>query len=192
MSVMQEDKREEQMRGGAITLESLEGTINKALKKINGRKENDICKYLPFNGGYMHHFTLRKMKAEQPKKLSELIDSYIIGNPSPKKVPHKPRKPRGSRKRPELITLTRDELDRLLSTLRQAGDHEIAARFSLKKSLNAIKKALIQSIRQHKVDHELWNAFSEALKAQVDDSTKALGAPARPPASAMVQIVSQP
>ena len=44
-------------------LDELESIIDKAIKKVNGRKENDLCKFIPMNsGGYMHHFTLKKMK----------------------------------------------------------------------------------------------------------------------------------
>lgn len=168
---------------GKLSLQEIEGRIAKALKKINGNKENDICKYLPFNGGYMHHFTLRKLKSEAPNKLSDMIDDYIMSVQSPKRVSHKPRKPRGSRKRPDLITLTREELDNLLAKLRGLGDHEMAAKFSLKGSLAAIKRALIASIRQNRIDHELWNAYVEA--ARPDDEGGS--GPIR--TSAMVQVV---
>ena len=60
-------------------LKDLEGIISKAIKKVNGRKENDLCKYLPMtSGGYMHHFTLRKMKNRQPGELSSIIEKFII------------------------------------------------------------------------------------------------------------------
>ncbi|MBM3207406.1 MAG: hypothetical protein FJZ57_02215, partial [Chlamydiae bacterium] len=51
----------------------IEDIIHKAIKKVNGRKENDLCKYIPMNsGGYMHHFTLKKMKNRQPAELGTL------------------------------------------------------------------------------------------------------------------------
>ena len=54
----------------------LQSTIEKALKKIKGTKENELCRYLPMDsGGYMHHFTFRKMKGECPKDLIALIRS---------------------------------------------------------------------------------------------------------------------
>ena len=40
--------------------------VGEAIKKVNGRKENDLCKYIPGSGGgYMHHFTLKKMKSKK-------------------------------------------------------------------------------------------------------------------------------
>ena len=60
-------------------LKDLEGIISKAIKKVNGRKENDLCKYIPMtSGGYMHHFTLKKMKNRQPQELGSLIEKFII------------------------------------------------------------------------------------------------------------------
>ena len=51
------------------SLKELEEIISKAIKKVNGTKENDLCKYLPMDsGGYMHHFTLRKMKHKDPNQ----------------------------------------------------------------------------------------------------------------------------
>ena len=41
--------------------EEMEKLILKAIKKVCGNKENDLCRYLPGpSGGYMHHFTLKK------------------------------------------------------------------------------------------------------------------------------------
>ena len=78
----------------------IEDVIAKAIKKVGGRKENDLCKYLPMStGGYMHHFTLRKMKLRQPQELSTIIEKFIINNDRPHSVPPKQRAARGSRKR---------------------------------------------------------------------------------------------
>ena len=55
----------------------LELLISAAIKKIGGRKENNICRYLPIStGGYIHHFTMRKMKTEAPDELQNLISKY--------------------------------------------------------------------------------------------------------------------
>ena len=71
--------REDAVEPKAKNLREVEEVIAKAIKKVNGRKENDLCKYLPMtSGGYMHHFTLRKMKNRQPHELSSLIEKFII------------------------------------------------------------------------------------------------------------------
>ena len=53
-------------------LQELEDVISKAIKKVRGTKENDLCKYIPVSsGGYIHHFTLRKMKYKELKAISK-------------------------------------------------------------------------------------------------------------------------
>src|ERR1700733_12988197 len=93
----------------------LEDLINKAIKKVRGSKENDICKYLPVDkGGYMHHFTLRKLKTEKPRELGSMISRYIINSDKPDRVAPKNRAARGSRKKQDVIMLTKTELDRVV------------------------------------------------------------------------------
>lgn len=147
-------------------LKDLEGVIAKAIKKVNGRKENDLCKYIPVStGGYIHHFTLRKMKSKQPSELSTMIEKFIINPNKPSVVSPKQRAPRGSRKRRDHITFTKGQLDKLLSMARVSGDKEMVTILSPKKSLAACKRDLIQCIRQGIVDHESWNDYVEAANA---------------------------
>jgi hypothetical protein len=47
-----------------------------------------------------------------------------------------------------------------------AGDKEIITILSPRRSLASYKKDLIQSIRQNRVEVELWNGYSEAIQAQ--------------------------
>lgn len=147
-------------------LKELESIIAKAIKKVNGKKENDLCKYIPVStGGYIHHFTLRKMKSKQPLELSTMIEKFIINPTKPSVVSPKQRAPRGSRKRRDLITFTKGQLDKLLHMARVSGDKEMVTVLSPKKSLAACKRDLIQSIRQGILDHELWNDYVEAANA---------------------------
>jgi hypothetical protein len=157
-------------RADTSTLRELEESISKAIQKIRGDKENDICKFLPGDrGGYMHHFTMRKMKNVQPRELQQMIKKYILDSEQPIRVAPKPRAARGSRKRPDLITLSKDELDRLVCTLRNAGDTELAGKLSKKRSLAACKRQLIASIRQNQIRPEYWSAYIEACKAHGPD-----------------------
>jgi hypothetical protein len=153
----------------AKSLKEVEDIITKAIKKIGVRKENELCKYLPMtSGGYMHHFTLRKMKIKQPTKLSSLIKKFIIDENRPSIVAPKQRAARGSRKRRDQITFTRIQLERMLNIARLAGDKEIISILSPKKSLATYKRELIQSIRHGKIDQELWNGYVESVGAQQD------------------------
>ncbi|KPK33248.1 MAG: hypothetical protein AMS24_01675 [Chlamydiae bacterium SM23_39] len=155
----------------------LEEVIAKAIKKVGASKENDLCKYLPITtGGYMHHFTLKKMKCKNPKELADIISEHIIENEQPIAVPPKSRAPRGSRKRKDQLIFTKMQLERMLNIARLAGDHEIISVLSPKKSLAGYKRELIQMIRQEKVDQELWNGYVEAINAKkaIEEKTEAV------------------
>jgi hypothetical protein len=144
----------------------VEEVISRAIKKIGVRKENELCKYLPMKtGGYMHHFTLRKMKHKQPQELSSIIERFVINADRPMAVAPKQRAARGSRKRRDHLNFTRTQLERMLNIARLAGDKEIITILSPKKSLATCKRELIQSIRHNKIEQELWNSYTEVVQA---------------------------
>ena len=145
---------------------NIEEVIAKAVKKIGGRKENELCKYLPMKtGGYMHHFTMRKMKLKQPQELSAIIERFVINSDKPTIIAPKQRAPRGSRKRRDHLNFTRMQLERMLNIARMAGDKEIITILSPRKSLASCKRELIQAIRHNKVEQELWTSYAEAVQA---------------------------
>lgn len=146
---------------------SVDDVINRAIKKIGGRKENELCKYLPMkSGGYMHHFTLKKMKHKQPQELAAIIERFVINSDKPTIVAPKQRAARGSRKRRDHMNFTRNQLERMLNIARLAGDKEIITILSPKKSLATCKRELIQAIRHNRVEQEMWNGYAEAVLAQ--------------------------
>ncbi|MEC7839852.1 MAG: hypothetical protein VX777_07415 [Chlamydiota bacterium] len=147
--------------------DKLEQLIEKAVKKIGGNKENDICRYLPVStGGYIHHFTMRKMKTEDPVKLCEMIEEHIINSNKPKNVPPKPRAARGSRKMRGNFFFTKQDMDRLLNMARLAGDKELVKKLTPREDLRTIKRKLISSIRHGRIEPELWEAYVEAQTNQ--------------------------
>lgn len=144
----------------------VEDVIAKAIKKIGAKKENELCKYLPMkSGGYMHHFTLRKMKYKQPQELASIIERFVVHADKPTIIAPKQRAPRGSRKRRDHMNFTRFQLERMLNIARLAGDKEIITILSPKKSLASCKRELIQAIRHNKVDQDLWNSYTESVQA---------------------------
>jgi hypothetical protein len=152
--------KEDSLESKVKSLREIEEVIAKAIKKTGVRKENDLCRFIPMTtGGYMHHFTLRKMKYRQPRELSSMIEKFIINSDRPGMVPPKPRAARGSRKR-------RDQLERMLNNARVAGDKEMVSILSPKKSLATCKRELIASIKHEKVEQELWNAYVESVNTQ--------------------------
>lgn len=146
---------------------SIEDAITRAIKKMGVKKENELCKYLPMkSGGYMHHFTFKKMKSKQPQELAAIIERFVINSDKPASVTPKQRAARGSRKRRDHMNFTRNQLERMLNIARLAGDKEIITILSPKKSLATYKRELIQSIRQQRVELELWNGYVESVQAQ--------------------------
>lgn len=142
----------------------IEELILKAIKKVCGTKENDLCRYLPGpGGGYMHHFTLKKLKHSSPSQFSQMLRTFILESDSPRSIHPKPRAPRGSKKSKDLVNFTKTDIERVLELARQVGDKDLLARFSPKKPLASIKRELIRSIRNNLVNVELWNAYAEAL-----------------------------
>lgn len=159
--------REEIVETKTKNLHEIEDIIAKAIKKVGAKKENDLCRFLPMpTGGYMHHFTLKKMKNRQPQELSTLIQKFIINSEKPSTVAPKQRAARGSRKRRDQITFTKTQLERMLNIARLAGDKEMLSVLSPKKSLATCKRELIASIRHSRVEQELWNAYVESIHAQ--------------------------
>jgi hypothetical protein len=158
--------REETMEPKTKNLHEIEEIISRAIKKVNGRKENDLCKYLPMtSGGYMHHFTFRKKKNRNPSELKVLIEKFIIDADKPSSVAPKQRAARGSRKRRDQVTFTRNQLERMLNIARLAGDKEMVSVLAPKKSLATCKRELISSIRHSRVEPELWNGYVESINA---------------------------
>ena len=144
----------------------LEQIIQAAIRKIGGRKENDICRYLPVNtGGYIHHFTMRKMKTENPEQLVSMVNKFIVQADKPTTVPPKPRAARGSRKRRDQLLFSKHDIERLLSIARAAGDKEMIRKLTPRKDLRTIKRELIASIRHGRVEQELWLSYVETISA---------------------------
>jgi hypothetical protein len=145
----------------------LEALIVEAVKKIEGGKENDICRYLPVStGGYIHHFTMQKMKTEDPHQLINLINKYIIHVDRPSEVPPKQRAARGSRKRRDQLLFSKQDIELLLNMARQNGNKDLVKKLTPKKDLRTVKRELIASIRHGRIDQELWQSYIEAIATQ--------------------------
>src|SRR5579872_1552407 len=110
MVAHKEDAETKSVKG----FKEVEDVIAKAIRKIGAKKENELCKYLPMkSGGYMHHFTLRKMKFKQPHELSSIIERFVINSDRPSVIAPKQRAARGSRKRRDHMNFTRNQLERM-------------------------------------------------------------------------------
>lgn len=110
----------------------LEDIIQKALLKINGKREIDLSRFLPCSRGYMHHFTFRKMMQENPQQLSELIKKHIIESEKPQEIQFKPIEKSHQTKKMKEFSLSQDDMDRLLHVARQAQDLELIEKLQVK------------------------------------------------------------
>lgn len=146
---------------------NLEAQIHAAVKKIQGKKENDICRYLPSErGGYIHHFTMRKMKTEAPQALQTMISKYILNVDRPASVPPKQRAARGSRKRRDQMLFSKQDLERMLIMARSVGDKEMIRKLTPRRDVRSLRKELISAIRQGlhgPIEQEMWNSYVEAM-----------------------------
>lgn len=147
-----------------VSTTDLDLLIARAIKRINGTKENDLCRYLPSDKeGHIHHFTFKKLKYTNPSFLFGLVQEYIIAVDAPVAFPPKTRAPRGSLKMRDHINFTRGDIEHIIELARKVGDVDLVARFSPKRPLAALKRALIRSIQHDEVDTTLWKAFVETL-----------------------------
>lgn len=160
-----EKKQEVLARSVSTGGHELEHLITNAIKKIGGTKENDLCRYLPMvSGGYMHHFTLRKMKHQVPERLSEMIKRFIVDVDKPLTVKPKPRI-RGANKKKGQVVLSDTDIGRLIQLARAAGDKEMIRKLTPKRELKTLKRELISSIRRGLADQNLWNAYVDFIEA---------------------------
>ena len=158
---------QQKKEGHAVPMSTTSATLDQliagAIKKVNGKKENDLCRYLPMaSGGYMHHFTLRKMKHQLPEKLSEMIRRYIIEAERPLTVSPKQRATRGSKKKKDHVILSDADVDSLRQLARAAGNKDLLKKLMPKKELKVLKRELISSIRKGQVEPVLWNNYVES------------------------------
>ena len=145
----------------------LQDIINHCIKKVGVKKENDLCRYLPMtSGGYMHHFTLKKWKTQLPAKLAGMLKNFILSSSQPTMIPPKRRAPRGSRKKKDHYVIAKQEIDKILSLVRAAGDKDLLGRLLPKRDFRAVKRELISSIRHNRLEPELWHSYTEWLSQQ--------------------------
>jgi uncharacterized protein (DUF2384 family) len=111
----------------------LEDLIQKALSKINGKKERDLCRFLPCSSGYMHHFTFRKMMQEKPQQLFDLIQKYIMKTEKPQEIKLKSiEQSYQTNKKMKQFNISEDEMDRMLYLARQAQDLDLIEKLKVK------------------------------------------------------------
>ena len=140
--------------------------IKKAKVKVGAKDENDLCHYLPGPaGGYIHHFTYKSLKENEPKQAIKIITKHLIAPKKPEKIPPKRRAARGSRKK-DPYNFSRNDLERMRQLARMAGDKEMIRKLTPRRNLADVKRQLISSIRHGQIEPDLWNDYVEAISAE--------------------------
>jgi len=146
---------------------NLQSTIKQAVKKVNGEKEFDICRYIPGDKGYyLHHLSYGRLKRQEPKTLQKLLKTHILESKQPKKFPSAPRSARDHTSVPKTLKLSAPELRKILDLVKGSGDADLANKLQPKMSLPQLKRLLIASIRGNEPDQNLWDALTQTLKAR--------------------------
>ena len=145
----------------------LDALIDRAMKKVGAKKENDICHYLPSpKGGYIHHFTMKKMKKQNRKELISLIQTYITSVDRPHSVVPRPRASRGSRRRRDHLIFSKQDIEKLLQMAKTAGDKDIVRKLMPKQDLKSLKRQLLSSIKHNRIEQELWDSYVQVISSQ--------------------------
>lgn len=143
---------------------NLKEAIEQALKKINAKNESAICRYLPNEKGcYIHHFTFKKLKLDEPQKCLSLIEEFILTPPNPRELAPNPRAPRGSNRKKGELKLPSDMMNRIIQIAREVKDDQLLSKLIGSRPLNQIKRELIRSIRNESFDEGLWEEYREAI-----------------------------
>lgn len=146
--------------------QSLKEAITQALQKIKASREKELCRYLPGpRGGYIHHFTFKKLKDKEPARCLDLIEQYILKDASPRELDPTPRAPRGLNRSHNQIRLPKDMVGRIIQIARDAGDNSLLSKLLAARPLNQVKRDLLRSIRDNQVNEELWDAYKTAVMA---------------------------
>lgn len=167
---LQELEQKQRTQSLSTFSKKLEELLEGALKKVGKTKEKEICRYLPMNGGYMHHFTWKKLKTRDPQTLTDMLQRYIINIEKPMTVQPKQRAARGSKKKKDLVVLSNNELDRVFQLAKNANDLELLRRLLPKKDFKSVKKELLSCIKKNIVNHALWTSFVEGVEQNKSQS----------------------
>lgn len=150
------------------TSSNVDEVIEAAMKKAGVKKETDLYRFIPGpTGGYVHHFTGKKWKNEEPEKLCSLLYEHILNPTNPSRVDPKRRAARGSRKRRDQVLFTKQDIERILKMAKMAGDEEMVRKvIAQRQDLKALKRELITSIRQGRAEQQIWQTYVDAIQNQ--------------------------
>jgi len=147
--------------------QELEEAITAASKKVNVKKETDLCHYIPTkHGDRLHHLAFKRMKLAQPDGLLQLLRTHIIENSKPSLLPPKQRSREIVDEGLVKVKLPKSQVPLLISILKKSGNPELASLISSHQTLPVIQRQIISMIRHKAVDQELWNTYVRLVEEE--------------------------
>jgi hypothetical protein len=152
------------------TLQELEECISKAMNRINTQKETDLCFYIPWKNGHLHHFAFGRLKKAEPTELLRMIREHILEKDNPSHVSSKPR-PALMVKRVVDVKLKRSQINQLLTVLKSSGSEiqgadELISMLSPHQTLPQVQKLMLEMIREKDIDQGLWETYTKLVEEE--------------------------
>ena len=149
------------------SLNELTQCIENAMRKVNTKRETDLCHYIPVKEGHIHHFAFKKLKHANPTELKQMLAKHILDVETPKNVPPKLRP---SVKKEAALTLKSSQIDQLLMFLKNGtefeGSKELIDMLSPQHTLAQVQKLMIDMVRTKDIDEGLWKTYVRMVEEE--------------------------
>lgn len=150
---------------------AVEALISNAKLKLRAGKDSELCPYLPGSDGMaLHHFTFEKLRKTNPEQLATLIKQHILDAKSPEKCPGRPREKRAvasAHRSKSGIEFSQSELATLIELLKSSGKSDLLEKVAKHRdNFSEARRDLMESIKQRKLQPELWEAYAAACQVR--------------------------
>lgn len=152
-------------------LEELHENIADAMKKLNVKKETDLCYYLPGKNGKLHHLAFLKLKKSAPTELLQLIKEHVLMRDRPEPLSSLPKSQTQTKKVVE-VQFRQRQINRILKVLKNAGEEDLIPLFTSHLTLEQAQKLMIDMVRSKKANHSLWQTYVELLEKEKAKSSE--------------------
>ena len=143
---------------------TLSEVIKRAMDKLNLTSEAHLTHYLPGDdGNRMHHFTVKRLKKENPKRLCALLEKFILAPPTPQLLPSIPRQGKQI-----AVNFNRLQLNRLIDVVTASGDEELTNLLRPYQSFADVQKQMKQMTTRGEFDPILCEVYRKLSKIHQD------------------------
>ena len=152
-------------------ISELENIIAQAMSKAKVQKETQLCSYIPWEAGHLHHLRFLKLKDKNPDGLLKMIKKHILDQDALTALPSLTRsKSYLRKKRVHAFKFSRSQIDRLIEVCEKAGaDYaDLVELFhgSLQEeiSLDQVTKLMKKMLKDKKMDKKLLATYEKLLQ----------------------------